>query len=125
MLQVAHLSKHLWAEAVAIACYLQNHSYTTSLNNIASYELWTGLRLDLTDLQIFGCPAYYHFLKERRKELDSKATKCIFIGYSSSTKGCGLYNPSFLLQIVMLFFQKIRYYLMAVLLQLGNFIHPL
>ena len=50
MLQVAHLSKHLWAEVVGTACYLQNRSYTTSLNNITPYEFWTGLRPDLTDL---------------------------------------------------------------------------
>ena len=90
MLQVAHLSKHFWAEAVATACYLQNRSYTTSLNNITPYELWTGYDHDLTDLRIFGCPAYSHIVKERRKKLDSKAMKCIFIGYSSTYKGLSL-----------------------------------
>jgi transposase InsO family protein len=63
MLQVAHMSKHLLAEVVATACYLENHFYTTSLNNITPYKLWTWLQPDLTDLQIFGCPAYSHIVK--------------------------------------------------------------
>ena len=37
--------------------------------------------------------AYPHIPDERRKKLDDKSEKCIFIGYSDTTKGYKLYNP--------------------------------
>lgn len=72
MLQVAQLSNSFWAEAVATASYLQNCSYTVALTSTTPYEVWTGFKPDLSDLRIFGCPAYSHIPDEKRKKLDSK-----------------------------------------------------
>jgi len=41
---------------------------------------------------VFGCVAYSHISKDERKKLDSKATKCIFLGYATQRKGYRLYN---------------------------------
>ena len=44
-------------------------------------------------LRIFGCTAFPHVPKDERKKLNSKAAKCIFLGYGSETKGYRLYDP--------------------------------
>ena len=42
---------------------------------------------------VFGCDAYVHVPKEKRKKLDRKFEKCIFIGYKDGLKGYKLWNP--------------------------------
>jgi hypothetical protein len=42
---------------------------------------------------VFGSIAYVHIPKEKRKKLDAKAKKCIFVGYSDEQKGYKCYNP--------------------------------
>lgn len=94
MLRIASLSHSFWAEATATACYLQNISYTKSLNNTTPYQLWTGLCPNLSNLRIFGCHAYVHIPDSKRQKLDNKTIKCIFIGYAeqSGVKGYKLYD---------------------------------
>lgn len=96
MLQVAQLSHSFWAEAVSTACYLQNCSFTSALSNTTPFELWTGMKPDIRNLRIFGCPAYSHIPEEKRTKLDTKTLKCIFIGYSETTgtKGYRLFDPT-------------------------------
>ena len=43
-------------------------------------------------LKVFGCIAYVHVLDELQTKLDTKAKKCIFIGYSLEQKGYKCYN---------------------------------
>ncbi|CAB4028654.1 Hypothetical predicted protein, partial [Paramuricea clavata] len=45
-------------------------------------------------LRVFGCEAYAHVPKDERKKLDSKARKCILLGYGTETKGYRLYDPN-------------------------------
>jgi hypothetical protein len=42
---------------------------------------------------VFGSIAYVHIPKEKRRKLDAKAEKCIFVGYSDEQKGYKCYNP--------------------------------
>ena len=42
---------------------------------------------------MFGCVAYAHVSKEKRKKLDEKGVKCIFIGYNLESKAYILYDP--------------------------------
>ena len=48
--------------------------------------------LQVKHLRIFGCDAYAHVPKDERGKLDSKARKCIFVGYPSEFKGYRLYD---------------------------------
>jgi hypothetical protein len=43
---------------------------------------------------VFGCEAYAHVPKDERKKLDSKARKCILLGYGTEMKGYRLYHPN-------------------------------
>ena len=44
-------------------------------------------------MRVFGCLAYAHVPQQLRGKLDDKAVKCIFVGYSSGSKGYHLYDP--------------------------------
>jgi len=50
-------------------------------------EKFTGKKPNVSHLKVFGCIAYVHIPNEKRSELDPKADKCIFIGYSLEQKG--------------------------------------
>ena len=56
------------------------------------YELWTGKRLGLSFLKIWGCEAYVKH--QASDKLASKSDKCLFVGYPKETKGYYFYIPS-------------------------------
>ncbi|CAL9028169.1 unnamed protein product, partial [Prunus brigantina] len=93
MLKLKNLPKYFWAEAVACAVYILNRSPSRSVNGRTPYEVWSGRKPNIQHLRVFGCIAYSHVPDHIRKKLDEKAEKCIFIGYSTVTKGYKLYNP--------------------------------
>ena len=92
MLIDSKLPQRFWAEALSTAAYLLNRSPTKSLNNKTPFEEWTGEKPRVNHLKIFGCLAYTHIPKDERKKLDSKAKKCIFLGYGGLRKGYRLYD---------------------------------
>jgi len=58
MLMESHLNPYLWAEAIATAVYLKNHSPTKALSRTTPDEAWSGRKPDLRHLRIFGCCAF-------------------------------------------------------------------
>lgn len=94
MLFDAELSKGFWAEAVMTAAYIINRLPCKSNNNKSPIELWANERPNLAAMKIFGCTAMVHVPKEKRKKLDAKSEKCIFIGYSADAKAYKLYNKT-------------------------------
>jgi len=80
ILTSANLPIRLWGEAIMTVTYLKNRSPTTALDNITPYEAWHGKKPDLSYLHTFGCIAYHHVEKARRK-LDDKSLKCQFLSY--------------------------------------------
>ncbi|KAL5767185.1 hypothetical protein ACOSQ2_013968 [Xanthoceras sorbifolium] len=55
-------------------------------------DLKTNL-LSVDHFRIFGCIAFAHILDEKRKKLDDKGEKCIFLSVSKQSKAYKLYNP--------------------------------
>jgi hypothetical protein len=45
-------------------------------------------------LKVFGCDKFLHAPKEKRRKLDKKEVKCIFIRYKKGMKGYKLWNFS-------------------------------
>ena len=74
----SNLSKHFWVEAVVAAAYLINRSPSLALEFKTPQEVWSGKPPDLSNLKIFGCPAYAHISQGK---LEPKAVKGYFIGY--------------------------------------------
>ena len=87
------MSKEFWAEAVNTACYLKNRSPTVAVQNKTPEEAWSGCKPDLSHLRIFGCSAYAHVPKQKRKKLDRKTRALVLVGYSEVQKGYRLFDP--------------------------------
>lgn len=87
MLFDADLSKCFWAEACNMAAYVINRSVCARWPDSTPEEVWTGRKIDVTNLRIFGSPVMVHVPKEKRKKLDRKSSEMIFVGYDADTKG--------------------------------------
>ena len=92
MLADSKLPHTFWAEALSTCAYLRNCSPTRALEGITSYEAWSGIKPDVSLLQIFGCSAYVHVPKVEWNKLDFKTRKCVLLGYGTSQKGYHLYD---------------------------------
>jgi hypothetical protein len=90
MMSNARMSKCFWAEAANTTCYLINRSPSIPLNKKTPFEVWSGTPADYSQLRVFGCTAYAHVNNEK---LETRAIKCLFLGYSSGVKGYKLWNP--------------------------------
>ena len=55
-------------------------------------EALTSERSRVDTLRVFGCLTYAHIPKDERHKFDSKARRCIFLGYGVVTKGYRLYD---------------------------------
>jgi len=93
MLDDAGLSKKYWAFAVSVAVYLKNRTPTRSVVGKTPYKAWHRRKPSLKHLRVFGCLAFVHVPKEKRKMLDYRAIPGIFVGYSISTKQYFVYDP--------------------------------
>ena len=93
MLNGARLGHEFLAKVVETACYLVNRSPSSVLEDNTPNEVWIAKKPSLSHLRVFGCDSYVHVLKDKRKKLDSKSEKCIFIGYKDGLKGYKLWNP--------------------------------
>jgi hypothetical protein len=93
MIQSKGLSRQYWAEAINCANYIVNHTPTKALKNITSEEAWTKIKQDVSHFRVFGGIAWAHIPNEKRKALQLKSEKCIFVGYYEDVKGYRLLQP--------------------------------
>ncbi|MCO5579260.1 hypothetical protein L7F22_033114 [Adiantum nelumboides] len=93
MLKDKGLSNCYWAEAINTAWYLMNQSPTKILKGITPYEAFHKVKPKVHHVRVFGCLAFTHVPDEKRKKLDDKSRKCIFVGYSDVSKAYKLYDP--------------------------------
>lgn len=93
MLFARELNPNLWAEAANTVVYVLNRTGTSSVENRSPIELWTGKSADLSNLNAFGRSVYCQVPSQLRKKLNAKAVKCIFVGYSETSKGYRVFNP--------------------------------
>lgn len=93
MLSHAKLDKSFWGEAALTAVYLINKHPTSALNGQIPDELWFNKKVSLNHLRVFGCEAYAHIPKQKRKsKLDPRSKKCILVGYDSFDRSYRLYD---------------------------------
>lgn len=97
LLSDAKLGKKFWAEALNTSIYLRNRTPTAALKEAVPEEVWTGSKVDVSHLRIFGCKAQVHVPRQKRKKFDPKSRECILTGYCEATKGyrlIDLKNPT-------------------------------
>ncbi|KAM2573952.1 hypothetical protein TB2_005960 [Malus domestica] len=92
MLQM-NVPKRFWSQSVMTAAYLINRLPSRVLGFKSPIEIVKNRKVDLSHLKVFGCICFVHVQPLHRDKLDPRATKCIFLGYSSTQKGYKCYNP--------------------------------
>ncbi|GKB80784.1 retrovirus-related pol polyprotein from transposon TNT 1-94, partial [Tanacetum coccineum] len=81
--------KTFWAKATCTAAYLINRSPSTAIEKKTPMEMWSGHPSDYEMLRIFGSVAYSHV---KQGNLESRAVKCVLLGYPEGVKGYRLYR---------------------------------
>ena len=87
------LPASLWAEVVGNVVYVQNRRHHAILDQKNPEEVFTGEKLDVGHLRIFGCIVYVHVPKEKRTKMDPSRKKGIFVGYNETSKAYRIYVP--------------------------------
>jgi hypothetical protein len=94
MLTDTQLLKSYWLKALNYATFLHNvspsHSITTTLTKV-----YTGTKLDVSQLQVFGCIAHAHILEKSQDKLSAHSLPCTFLGFSQQCSAFHLmHRPS-------------------------------
>jgi hypothetical protein len=55
--------------------------------------MFTGKKLEVIHLKIFGCTVFIHIPKEKRNKLEPSRKKGIFVGYCEVSKAFRIYIP--------------------------------
>jgi hypothetical protein len=63
------------------------------LGNKTLEEVFTGKKLGVSHLKIFGCLVYIHVPTEKRTKLEPSRKKGTFVGYSETSKAYRIYIP--------------------------------
>jgi len=90
-----NILKFLWGEAISIAIYILNRCPTKAVQSKTPFEAWSGRKPNISYLRLFGCEAFSYIVSKKRKTLNQRAEKCIFMGYDSQHIGYRLYSPSY------------------------------
>lgn len=72
----------------------KNSSSVKESRRKTPYEFWKGIKPIFFHLRVFGADAYVHVPKDERTKFDSKANKCIHVGYCETQKGFRLWDPA-------------------------------
>ena len=93
LLHHGKLPLSLWGEAVSTVVYLRNRSPTSGLKEVTPFEKLFGVKPDVGHLRVFGCDVFAKVPDEKRRKLDPKAVKGIFVGYPEGSKGYKIFLP--------------------------------
>ncbi|KAG6530792.1 hypothetical protein ZIOFF_004550 [Zingiber officinale] len=63
-----------------------------AIPNKTPFEAWSGRRPSVNHLKVFGSICYSQIPKQKRSKLDESSERCIFVGYSTMSKGYRLFN---------------------------------
>jgi hypothetical protein len=88
-----NVTKKFWGDAVMTACYLINRTPTKVLQDVSTFEVLNKTKPSLDHLRVFGCVCFVLVSGDQRNKLDTKSTRCMFIGYSRTQKGYKCYDP--------------------------------
>jgi hypothetical protein len=91
MMSLSDLSISFWGYALETVGFFLNRAPSKSVET-TPYELWYGKKPMMSFLKIWGCEAYVNKLQPEK--LESKAEKCVFVGYPRETIGYTFYHPA-------------------------------
>jgi len=85
-----YLPNSLWAEATTTIVYIQNRCHAI-LKDKTPKEVFTGIKPEVGNLRIFGCPIYIHVPKEKMTKMEPSGKKGVFVGYNENSKAYRIY----------------------------------
>lgn len=62
--------------------------------NVTPFEIWHGKKPDISNLRVFGSPAYVLIPDAERKKLDPKAIRGLYVGECENQKGSRIFIES-------------------------------
>ena len=86
MLSHSSLGSIFWGETIVIALYLLN-LVPTKIHNRIPHELWTGRKLNLQNLKVWGSSTHRLIPSHLRSKSDRKTINGTFFGYPKNSKG--------------------------------------
>jgi hypothetical protein len=92
-----HVPKRFWGDAILTAAFLINRmpsrvlQFKTPLHTLSQHHSLPSL-LNIPP-KVFGCTCYIHVHQHQRGKMDTRAHKCLFVGYSATQKGYKCYHP--------------------------------
>ena len=94
MLFFKNVKLMFWADAVLCAVYIKNRYPSSSIRNKNPFEMWHGHIPSVKNFRVFGSTCYALIPKGQRNKLGARSRKCIFLGYSNTSKGYRLYDEA-------------------------------
>ena len=92
MINETNMAKHFWAKAVNTTCYIQNRVSIRHILEKTPYEFWKNRKPNISYFYPFRCTCFILNTKNYLNKFDSKAQKCIMLGYSERSRGYRVYN---------------------------------
>nr|GFA04548.1 integrase, catalytic region, zinc finger, CCHC-type, peptidase aspartic, catalytic [Tanacetum cinerariifolium] len=92
MLTFANLPLFFWAEAIATACFTQNHSIIHKRFDKSPYELINKRKPNIKFFRVFGCRCYLLNDYEDVEKLKAKGDIGVFVRYSKESTAFRIYN---------------------------------
>lgn len=86
------LPKTYWAEAVKYVAFVNNR-IINKRNGKTPLELMFGVKANYDDMYSFGSEVYVHVPKQKRRKLDDKAKRGIYVGHDELSKGYRIADP--------------------------------
>ena len=80
----------MWPYALMASAYVRNRCFQQRISQTA-YFMLTGRKPDLSNMHIFGSVCYSH--EQKRKKLDPKSKRGIFVGYDKESPAYLVYYP--------------------------------
>jgi len=90
-----HLTKIYWSYSVIHVVHIINMLPTHILNDFSPHEMLYKTTTDFNQLKMFRSLCYFSTLPTNRKNFYPKASKYVFIGFKTWTKGYVLLNIQF------------------------------
>ena len=90
MLLEHDLPHEFWGAAMDTACHVYNR-ITPEGDKMSPLELMFGEKPDMSSLRVFGCLAFVHIPKSKRRTLDAVSEPGIFAGYARDSKAWVVY----------------------------------
>lgn len=75
-----------WREAILYETNIKNRCPSSVINKKSPYELWYNRLPAVHHFKVFGSTCYALIPKHQRNKLNARSRKCIFLGYSSTSK---------------------------------------